>query len=171
MRDVLTDRMRPNRPFKTDLRKRASPTLLGRSMATLRRKEKHHMLELAFKVHGQVIDFWKFFVPSAIALLGWVFARKDPWPWAQRAAVAIAYVGFAVFNLYGLVESYGMLETLVAELRGSKGAPGLTDKAFEAIVSRLDMGRGWKIGIAFHIVVDLIVLYFILIWSGKKHVS
>jgi hypothetical protein len=126
------------------------------------------MLELALKVHGQVIDFWKFFVPSAIALLGWVFARKDSWPWVQRVAVAIAYVGFAVFNLYGLVESYGMLEILVAELGDSKGAPGLTDKAFKAVVSRLDMGQGWKVGIAFHIVVDLIVLYFILIWSGKK---
>lgn len=140
------------------------------------------MLELAFKVHGQVIDFWKFFVPSAIALLGWVFARKEPWPWTQRTAVAIAYVGFSVFNLYGLVESYQMLETLVAELGTlkttpglmEKAAPGLTGKAFDAAVSRLDMSRGWsigggwEIGIAFHIVVDLIVLYFILIWSGKK---
>ena len=126
------------------------------------------MLELAFKVHGQIIDFWKFFVPSAIALLGWVFAGKDPWPWTQRFAIAIAYVGFVIFSLYGLLKSYGMLETLVAELRASKGAQGLTDKAFEAAVLRLDMGRGWKIGIAFHIVVDLIVLYFILVWSGTK---
>ncbi len=129
------------------------------------------MLDLAFKVHGQVIDFWKFFVPSAIALLGWVFTRKDAWPWDQRVAVAIAYVGFVVFNLYGLVESYGMLETLVAELRTSTGVQdGLTKKAFEAAVSRLDMGQSWKIGIAFHIVVDLIVLYFVLIWSGRRHV-
>ena len=127
------------------------------------------MLELAFKVHAQIIDFWKFFVPSALVLLGWIFTRKDPWPWTQRVAVAIAYVGFVVFNVHGLVESYGMLETLVAELRASKGMPGLTDKAFEAVVSRLDMGRGWKIGIAFHFVVDIIVLYFILIWAGREY--
>lgn len=126
------------------------------------------MLELAFKVHGQIIDFWKFFVPSAVALLGWVFARKDPWPWNQRVAVAIAYGGFVVFNLYGLVESYGMLETLVAELNNAKAAPDMTEKAFRAAVSRLDMGWWWKIGIVFHIVVDLIVLYFILIWAGRK---
>lgn len=127
------------------------------------------MLELAFKAHGQIIDFWKFFVPSALVLVGWIFTRKDPWPWTQRLAVATAYVGFVVFSLYGLVESYGMLETLVAELRASKGMPGLTDKAFGAVISRLDMGQGWKIGIAFHITVDFIVLYFILVWAGKKH--
>jgi hypothetical protein len=126
------------------------------------------MLELAFKVHAQIIDFWKFFVPSALVLLGWIFTGKDPWPWTQRVAVAIAYVGFVVFNVHGLVESYGMLETLVTELKASKGIPGLTDKAFEAVVARLDMGRGWKFGIVFHIVVDIIVLYFILIWSGRE---
>ncbi|HQR22662.1 MAG TPA: hypothetical protein PKV98_17465 [Burkholderiaceae bacterium] len=127
------------------------------------------MLELAFKAHGQIVDFWKFFVPSALVLLGWIFTRKDPWPWGQRVAVAIGYLGFAAFNLYGLVESYGMLETLVAELRATKAVPGLTDKSFDAVVSRLDMGSGWKVGIAFHIVFDLIVLYFILLWAGRKH--
>jgi transposase len=75
------------------------------------------MLELAFKVHAQIIDFWKFFVPSALVLLGWIFTRKDPWPLAQRVAVAIAYVGFVVFNVHGLVESYAMFETLVTELK------------------------------------------------------
>jgi hypothetical protein len=127
------------------------------------------MLELAFKAHGQIVDFWKFFVPSALVLLGWIFTRKDPWTWAQRIAVAIGYLGFVAFNLYGLAESYGMLETLVAELRASKGLPGLTDKAFDAVVSRLDMGRGWMVGIAFHIVFDLIVLYFILFWAGRQN--
>jgi hypothetical protein len=96
--------------------------VLGIKGYKLGREENHHMLELAFKVHGQIIDFWNFFVPSAIALLGWVFAGKDPWPWTQRFAIAIAYVGFVIFNLYGLLKSYGMLETLVAELRVSKGA-------------------------------------------------
>ena len=126
------------------------------------------MLELALKTHVQVIDFWKFFVPSILVLLGWIFARKDPWPWPQRASVSVAYIGFAVFNVSGLIASYGMLETLVAEMKESKAIPGLTNKAFEAVVSRLDMG-GWQIGIAFHIVVDLIVLYFILISAGRKN--
>jgi len=32
--------------------------------------------------------------------------------------------GFAVFNLYGLLESYGMLEILVAELKLQSGVQG-----------------------------------------------
>ena len=129
------------------------------------------MLDLAFKIHGQIVDFWKFFVPSAVVLMGWVFARKEPWPWLQRIAITISFAGFVVFNLYGLLESYGMLEILVAELRASSGVQGLTPRAFEAAVARLDMGSGWKLGIAFHIAFDLMVLYFILIWSGKKTAS
>jgi hypothetical protein len=62
-----------------------------------------------------------------------------------------------------------MLTTLVAELKAAKPPYDLTSKAFEAAISRLDMGEGWKLGIAFHFLVDLIVLYFILIWSGKKY--
>ncbi len=61
-----------------------------------------------------------------------------------------------------------MLEILVTELRASSGIQGLTPRAFDAAVARLDMGSGWKLGIAFHIVFDLMVLYFILIWSGRK---
>jgi hypothetical protein len=126
------------------------------------------MLDLAFRVYAQIVDFWKFFVPSATVLLGWVFARKDPWPWAQRIAVAIAYGGFAVVNLRGLVQSYRMLETLVEEIAAAGGMPGLTEVAFDATVRRLDMGP-WGLAIAFHVVVDLIVLYFILIASGKRN--
>jgi hypothetical protein len=125
------------------------------------------MLELALKIHEQILDFWKFFVPSAIALLGWIFSRKDTWPITQRFAVAIAFVGFAVFNFYGLLHSYETLEIFVSELRASNGLPGFSVNAFEAIVTRLDMGWGWKIGMAFHLVVDFIVLYFILIWSKR----
>ena len=126
------------------------------------------MLELALNIHDQILDFWKFFVPSAVALMGWIFSRKQSWAFSQRIAIAIAFVGFAVFNLYGLLQSYGTLGTLVAELRATNGIPGLTVKAFEAIITRLDMGCGWEIGIAFHLVVDCIVLYFILIWAGRK---
>ena len=126
------------------------------------------MLELAFKFHGQIIDFWKFFVPSAMILLGWIFARKDHWSLTQRGAVAFAYLGFVVFNLYGLVESYIILETLVIELKASKGIPGLPQAAFDAVVSRLEMGMGWKLGIFFHVAVDVIILYFILFVAGRK---
>lgn len=126
------------------------------------------MLELAFKAHGQIVDFWKFFVPSALVLLGWIFARKDPWPWPQRWAVAAGYLGFVVFNLVGLTESYRMLETLVGELRAAGSLPGLTGTAFDAVLARLDMGSGWLVGLAFHVAFDLLVLYFILFWAGRK---
>jgi len=126
------------------------------------------MLDLAQQAHGQIIDFWKFFVPSALVLLGWIFSRKEPWPLTQRVAVAIAYIGFAVFNVLGLVGSYELLGTLVDELEKSKAMGDLTEGAFTAVVSRLDMGE-WRLGIAFHFVVDLIVLYFILVWAGRKH--
>jgi hypothetical protein len=135
-------------------------------------KRKDHdnmdMLELAIKIHDQVVNFWQFFVPSAVALLGWVFSRRQPWPLAQRIAVAVAFMGFAIFNLYGLIQSYETLDTLVTELSALNGETKLTPTAFHAMINRLSMGWGWKIGIVFHLVVDVIVLYFILVWARRS---
>lgn len=129
------------------------------------------MLELAFKFHDQIINYWKFFVPSTIVLLGWVFARKAAWPWVQRIAVAFAFLGFAIFNLYGLILSYEILNDLVIEMRTVCPPSDMTIDAYKAVVSRFDMGSDWKIGIAFHVVVDIGVLYFLLFESGRKKAS
>ena len=139
------------------------------------------MLDIALKLHGEVIDFWKFYLTYAVILLGWVFSRKEPWPWAQRLAIAIAFVGFVVFNLVGLVKSYRALGVVVSQIeilakaRNTTDAAlaamaktwNMTDATLAAVVQRLDMGP-WPLGIAFHIIVDAMVLYFILIWSGGK---
>jgi hypothetical protein len=61
-----------------------------------------------------------------------------------------------------------MLETLVGELRAAGSPPGLTGAAFDAVLARLDMGSGWLVGLAFHVAFDLLVLYFILFWAGRK---
>ena len=125
------------------------------------------MLDIALKLHGEVIDFWKFYLTYAVILLGWVFSRKEPWPWAQRLAIAIAFVGFVVFNLVGLVKSYRALGVVVSQIEILAKARNTTDATLAAMVERLDMGP-WPLGIAFHIIVDAMVLYFILIGSGGK---
>ena len=126
------------------------------------------MLDIALKTQAQIIDFWKFFIPATMVLLGWVYTRKQPWPWNQRIAIAIVYIGFVIVNLIGLVESYKLLSALVADLNLSEVPEGFTKNAFKAIVTRLGLGKGWKMLIVFHVFVDLIVLYIILIFAGKK---
>ena len=129
------------------------------------------MLDIALKTQAQIIDLWKFYVPATMVILGWIFARKQPWPWTQRIAIALVYLGFVIFNLFPLVESYKLLSTLVVNLKLVEVPSGFRQDAYNAIVTRLGLGKGWKILIAAHIVADIIVLYFILLFSGKKSES
>ena len=122
---------------------------------------------IAFKLHEQINFYWHFYVPSTIALLGWIFAGTGSWPWNKRIAISVAFAGFIVFNLLALVKSYTALEAVVNELRSSSAASALNTEVLSATISRLDMGP-WEIGIVFHLVLDFGVLYFILIWSGRK---
>jgi hypothetical protein len=127
------------------------------------------MVDLAFKTQEQIMDFWKFFVPSIMVLLGWIFSRKYSWSWLQRIGVAVAYSGFMVFNIDGLFESYVMLSVIVDQLKSLNMPPDhMTWLVFNAVITRLDLGESWKYGMVFHIVVDFIVLYFILIEAGQE---
>jgi hypothetical protein len=46
-------------------------------------------------------------------------------------------------------------------------ASALNAEVLSAAIIRLDMGP-WEAGIVFHLVLDFGILYFILIWSGRK---
>lgn len=125
-------------------------------------------MEIAFKLHEQINFYWHFYVPSAIVLLGWIFAGTGSWPWNKRLALSVAFAGFVVFNLLALVKSYTALEAVVNELRSSSVASSaLNAEVLSAAIIRLDMGP-WEAGIVFHLVLDFGILYFILIWSGRK---
>ena len=122
---------------------------------------------IAFKLHEQINFYWHFYVPSTIALLGWIFAGTESWPWNKRIALSVAFAGFVVFNLLALIKSYTALEAVVNELRSSSVASALNTDVLTATISRLDMGP-WEAGIVFHLLLDFGVLYLILIWSGRK---
>ncbi len=126
------------------------------------------MLDLAFKLFDQIVRFWNFYVVSATVLVGWVFSRDDPWSNLQRWTVTIAFLGFVVFNLIGLISSYKALQVVTHELKITHNleALGITRKALNAMVERFSM-RYWKIGILFHIIVDGIVIYFLCIVSAS----
>ena len=123
-------------------------------------------IDIAFKLHDGINFYWNFYVPSCVAILGWVFSRKDPWPLVKRVAVCFLFIGFTVFNLIGLIKTYTALEAVICDLKWSNTALGLSQSVLNAVTKRLDMGP-WRWGLAFHIFVDLVVLFFILVLSAK----
>lgn len=125
------------------------------------------MLDLAFKLSDQIVGFWNFFVVFATVLVGWVFSRKTPWPPLQKTAIAIGFIIFIFFNLIGLTSSHKALQVVVNELNSSNsGVDQITDTVVIAMKQRFTM-RFWPLDIVFHIVVDVILLWFILVLSGK----
>ncbi len=65
------------------------------------------------------------------------------------------------------VASYKLLAALVTSLQTMQPPEGFTRNAFDAVIVRLTLGEGWHRIIGLHIFVDFVVLYFILISSGK----
>ena len=123
-------------------------------------------IAIAFKLHDGINFYWNFYVPACIAILGWVFARKDPWPLEKRVAISILFIGFTAFNLIGLFKTYTALEAVIGELQWPAGPCGPGPSVRDAVTTRLDMGP-WPWGLAFHILVDAVLLYFICVQSGK----
>ena len=56
-------------------------------------------IDIAFKLHDGISFYWNFYVPSCVAILGWVFSRKDPWPLVKRVAVCFLFIGFTVTTM------------------------------------------------------------------------
>ena len=123
-------------------------------------------IDIAFQLHDGINFYWNFFVPACVAILGWVFSRKEPWPLDKRVAVSILFIGFTVFNLIGLYKTYTALDAVVRELECATDIPDLSQPVLNAVTNRLRM-QAWRWGLAFHILVDLVVLSFFLVRSGK----
>ncbi len=124
-------------------------------------------IDIAFKLHDGINFYWNFYVPACVAILGWVFSRKDPWPLIKRVAISTLFIGFTAFNLIGLTKTYTALDAVIGELTCAADTPGLSQTVLKAVTRRLDMGP-WRWGLAFHIFVDLVMLYFIFVQSGKR---
>jgi hypothetical protein len=98
-----------------------------------------------------------------------VGSRDTAWPELQRWTVMIAFLGFVVFNLIGLISSYKALQVVVHELKITRDLKvlGITSKALTAMVERFNM-KYWQVGILFHLIVDGIIIYFIYSVSATQ---
>jgi hypothetical protein len=126
------------------------------------------MLELALRIFEEIVHFWEFFIVSTIAIVGWIFSRNSAWSDLQRGSICLAFLVGVAFNLIGLIRSYMALNIVISELKHHPDIPEITPRTTRAIINRFSMGYWWIIGIFWHLVIDLIVVYLILILSGQS---
>jgi hypothetical protein len=62
-------------------------------------------IDIAFQLHDGINFYWNFYVPACVAILGWVFSRKEPWPLDKRVAVGIAIPAESAIKTAGAVNT------------------------------------------------------------------
>ena len=120
------------------------------------------MLSAGYKLIDWGNFYWNFYVIITGVILGWLFTAKEPWSLAQKSAVSVLFLGFAVVSLYSLWRTFRALNATTSELR----VRWETDEPFkQAIVARLSP-KGWQVAVCLHALADMVVVYFI--WTATQ---
>ena len=125
-------------------------------------------LDLAFKLHDQILNFWNFFIAFTTILVSWVFSRERKWSHSKRLIITIAFILFAILNLTGLIPSHKTLEIIINELNNSEPTVlEMNSKMLHSMTNYLTR-RFWELSILLHIIIDSFMIYTIYIISSKE---
>jgi len=126
-------------------------------------------LDIAYQLHSEVVTFWQFYVAGMTGVVGWVFARNSSWPFAKRIGVIGCVVVFMIFNISGLYRTTSALHdaVLIMFAEGYSTPQGITASIFQVVLTRLNTGD-WYMHIGPHLLVDVIIIYFVFFVSGRE---
>lgn len=123
--------------------------------------ETKDIVEIVFKLVGLINTFWAAYATVTIALLGWLFSSKSPWPRQQRLAISVTYGLMAGINCLAHYRINLSLGAVVNELITSGNlSPGLREA-----ISIAKPLPAWIL-MAVHLIVDVAVIS--LIWLQDR---
>ncbi|MCW8092531.1 hypothetical protein [Alteromonas sp. ASW11-130] len=148
---------------------RCGPNARARSVLKIMSPRLMNDLDIAYKLHSEIVTFWQFYVAGISAIVGWVFSRSTAWSLNKRLGISVTTLVFMVFSISGLYRSSSALHDIVALMRSDTYAipEGISSSVFYSVVNRLNVGD-WYLNIGAHVVVDVIILYFIIVVAGQK---
>jgi hypothetical protein len=119
------------------------------------------IVDSVFKLVSLINTFWTAYATVTIALLGWLFSSKSPWPRQQRLVISIAYGLVAALNCLAHYRINRALNLVVNELTTHKDLTPNLQQAF----SVAEQMPAWIL-MLIHVSVDVAVIS--LIWLQDR---
>lgn len=136
------------------------------------KSELKNLMDVVLKLGDWVNTLTNFSIIMNLAVIGWLFSSKDPWPLAQRLVVAGGYTVFATYNLFSQHRTHSLLQITLNELKEAVAQNKDTEYKFytDEFAAMLQRNRQFNLPLIIigHIVIDIAMnalILFSYVWK------